>query len=235
MQERDRGQKPPIDDPARRERVTEPSGGPIGKPPHETSAPRPPGSIPPTTEPWQTGTERIGEPERFGASERPGSFHERFERTERTESPPIGGRFPSAERVLGQQQKTGLDARQSLEQFADAGKGRVAHELDCVARALRKAGQQMEDDEESLPVSRYAGVLGEKVEEAARFLERTSMNELVDEVQAVARRRPIVFLGSAFAAGFLVARLLKTTAAAAAETDPLGEEPALRPRPQYST
>jgi hypothetical protein len=52
--------------------------------------------------------------------------------------------------------------------------------------------------------------VGEQTEDAARWLERRSPGDLVEDVRDLARRRPGAFLLGATAAGVLVGRLTRT-------------------------
>ena len=97
-------------------------------------------------------------------------------------------------------------ARNRLEQ----GKQEAASTLSSVASTLLQSGMQLRDGQQ--------GVAGEYVERAARQIERAAnymqsadLKQMVNEVEDFARRRPAVFVGSAFAAGLLAARFLKSS------------------------
>jgi hypothetical protein len=60
-------------------------------------------------------------------------------------------------------------------------------------------------------VAQYAHVAAEQINRAAHAIDRRNMDEITSEVEAFAQRQPAVFIGGAFAAGFLLARFLKSS------------------------
>jgi len=87
---------------------------------------------------------------------------------------------------------------------------RVASTLDSVAESLRQTGSSMRDGQPQI-----AGLTDEaarRVENASNYLREHDLNDLVRETERFARREPLLFLGTAFAIGFIGARFLKTSA-----------------------
>lgn len=105
-------------------------------------------------------------------------------------------------------------AKTQIRSFAETGKDRVAEQLDHVARALRSTGDGLRNEQETAPISQYADRIGDKIEEASRYLREHQAIDLMDEVESVARRQPLLFIGGAFAVGIAIGRFFKSTAAA---------------------
>lgn len=109
-----------------------------------------------------------------------------------------------------QAQNKAEDAKEQIRSMAEMGKDRVADKLDHVARALRGAGENLQSEDQDL--SQYADVLGDKVEQASRFLRDHQAIDLADGIERVARRQPWLYLGGAFVAGLAIGRFLKSSA-----------------------
>jgi hypothetical protein len=121
------------------------------------------------------------------------------------------------------------NAKEQVRELANAGRERVAGELDCVARALHGAGDQLGEDEAQM--SGYTRLAGDKVGEVARYLREHDAVDLVHDAEDFARTHPLVFLGGCAVAGFLIGRFFKASA-------PEGEMPlelGTMPTQQYST
>lgn len=108
-------------------------------------------------------------------------------------------------------------AKTQIRSIAETGKDRVAEQLDHVARALRSTGEGLRNEQETAPISQYADRIGDKIEEASRYLRDHQAIDLMDEVESVARRQPLLFLGGAFAVGIAIGRFFKSTTAASFE------------------
>lgn len=88
---------------------------------------------------------------------------------------------------------------------------RAADQLSGVASALNKAAQDISRENDG-PVIRYAEQAAGRIDAMADVLRRSSLDDMVDEVEGFARRQPELFLGGVFAAGFVFARFLKSSA-----------------------
>ena len=99
-------------------------------------------------------------------------------------------------------------ATERLEERVDAQKGRATHQLTDLSRSLRMASDNLPGDN---GVGRYMELAASQVDNLASFLDNADVAELVDDVEAFARRQPAAFLGGAFALGILGARFLKSS------------------------
>jgi ElaB/YqjD/DUF883 family membrane-anchored ribosome-binding protein len=116
----------------------------------------------------------------------------------------------------------------------ERGKHDAAQTLTTVASTLLNSGSQLRNEDQPMA--------GEYVEQAARQLERVAnyvqnadVREMVSEVEDFARRRPAVFIGSAFAVGLLAARFLKSSRQAQFRSDDRREAQRLADREVPST
>jgi len=87
---------------------------------------------------------------------------------------------------------------------------RAADQLGSVASALHKAAEQL-NEENNGTAARYADQAADRVEQVADMLRNSSVDDMVGQVERFARRQPEVFVGAAFAVGFLFARFVKSS------------------------
>lgn len=116
-------------------------------------------------------------------------------------------------------------AKYKAEEYADRVQGRAtevarsqkthaAEELGTVAGAFRETGQHLRSQDQSAmanTVAQYTDRLAEQVDRFAQQLRQKDVNELISDVEHMARQQPAIFLGGAFAAGILLARFLKSS------------------------
>ncbi|MFP5515269.1 MAG: hypothetical protein ACLGJC_19560 [Alphaproteobacteria bacterium] len=88
--------------------------------------------------------------------------------------------------------------------------GRAADQLGGVANALHKAAEQLNEENGGV-VADYAEQAASRVERVADMLRDATVDDIVGEVEGFARRQPEVFIGAAFAVGFLAARFIKSS------------------------
>jgi hypothetical protein len=122
-------------------------------------------------------------------------------------------RSPAPPLVQQAQQQAGQMMDKARTQVMDqlAGqKERAAGSVKSVAQALRQTGQQLRDQDQGA-VAPVAESAAEYVERFSRYLQERDIRQMIDEVEGFARREPAMFLGGAFALGFLAARFLKSS------------------------
>ena len=88
-------------------------------------------------------------------------------------------------------------------------KGDVARQLSELADALREGGRRLSGSDE-WTLGRKAGTAADRVERAARYLQASDLEALLGDLEGFARRRPMTFVGGAFLAGFVMARVVKS-------------------------
>lgn len=87
--------------------------------------------------------------------------------------------------------------------------------LSTVADNIRKLGGDLSGSESSDGLTRAAAEVSQtaasKLEKAADYFDRQDLNAMYRDVENLARRNPGLFIGGAFALGFLAARFFKST------------------------
>ncbi len=139
--------------------------------------------------------------------------------TGRTGSGSRGGEV--TEQARQQTQQFAQQARQQASRLANRGSEQVKSQLDNqkhrasqrmapVQMALRETAHQLRSQGQG-PIAQYAEKASDQVERFSGYLRETDVDEIIDEVRGVARRRPALFLGGAAALGFLATRFLKSS------------------------
>jgi len=98
------------------------------------------------------------------------------------------------------------DGRRTIEQR----KRSAAERVNGIAEAIERTGAQFTETEPTLAdlAKRVAGTVGN----LATRLREGSIDELVDDTRALARRNPGLFIAGGLVAGFVLARFVKASA-----------------------
>lgn len=133
----------------------------------------------------------------------------------------------TTDKVKSAVEDTAHEVKQKAEEYVDRAQERAkdaartqktqaAEELGTVASAFRETGEHLRDYNNSAiagTMAQYTDKLADHVDRFARQLRQKDVNELISDVENMARQQPAIFLGSAFAAGILLARFLKSSGA----------------------
>ena len=87
---------------------------------------------------------------------------------------------------------------------------RAASLLDGLAQSLRQTGESIRSDQPQ--IASFADQTVDRVEGISSYLRDHDFNDVVRDAESYAKREPLIFLGAAFAAGFIAARFLKASA-----------------------
>lgn len=120
------------------------------------------------------------------------------------------------------------DGRETLEQR----KRSAADRVDGIAQALERTGAQFSENEPTL--AELATRLSSTVGNLATRLREGSVDDLVEDTRAFARRNPGLFIAAGVVAGFVLARFAKASAQRTLETaadDLSGAESSTDPAP----
>ena len=98
------------------------------------------------------------------------------------------------------------DGRQTIEQR----KRSAADRVEGIAQALERTGEQFSENEPTL--AQLANRLSATVGNLATRLREGSIEDLVDDTRALARRNPGLFIAGGLLAGFALARFVKASA-----------------------
>jgi phosphohistidine phosphatase SixA len=92
-------------------------------------------------------------------------------------------------------------------QQADRGREQTAEGLHQLASEIRTISTDMESQQPA--IATVAEVAAEQTERIATYLRDTDARQLISNVEDVARRQPLLFVGGAFVLGLVAARFLK--------------------------
>ena len=112
------------------------------------------------------------------------------------------------------QEKTGELKEQGKHKLGETLEQRtneVGVQAQDLARALRRSGEQLSNEGQGEQVAGLAQDAAERIERLGGYLERTSGNELVRDMENFARRRPWVVAGIGLLAGLAASRFLKAS------------------------
>jgi ElaB/YqjD/DUF883 family membrane-anchored ribosome-binding protein len=127
-----------------------------------------------------------------------------------------------AERASGKAESLKEEAKVRAGRLLDDAKGRarsaidqrkegLAQDVGDFAHALRASASDLQDHHKGY-VAQYVEQAASSVEQIADTLHRQDLKELMRHTEDFARRQPGLFIGGAVAAGFALARFLKSSA-----------------------
>ena len=100
--------------------------------------------------------------------------------------------------------------RQGANSQLSSQKNKATDGIGTVAQAVRQTTQHLRDQQHET-IARYVDEAANQLERVSNQLRDKDVGELMQDAQRFARRRPAVFIGSAFAIGLLGARFLKSS------------------------
>ena len=100
-------------------------------------------------------------------------------------------------------------AREQIRSTVSERKQQAAGSLENVASALRQSVDNLRTEQQSGAAGLLEGAAG-TVETVSTYLREHDVEDLTRQVEEFGRRQPGVFLGAAFALGFMAARFLKS-------------------------
>jgi len=92
-------------------------------------------------------------------------------------------------------------------QQADRGREMAADGIDTVARTVRRVSTDMQTDQPQ--IANVALSAADQAEKVAQYLRQTDARQIISNVEDVARRQPLIFVGGAFLLGVVASRLIK--------------------------
>lgn len=106
-------------------------------------------------------------------------------------------------------------AKDKAANVLDEKKSDLASGLTSVADSLRQTSDNLQTGGEKNQVAnltaKYGTSLADQVEKLSGYLDNKDLRGMLRDLETFARRNPAVFLGGAFALGFLAARFLKSS------------------------
>jgi NADH dehydrogenase/NADH:ubiquinone oxidoreductase subunit G len=101
-------------------------------------------------------------------------------------------------------------AKQETASRLEAERERVAESLYTTAHALRKAGQQLREQEQG-SIATVADRIAQRAENASGYLRSRDLPRLIDDTEQLGRTHPMLFAGGALGLGLLGVRFLKSS------------------------
>ncbi|MBW3612584.1 MAG: hypothetical protein KY392_01840 [Chloroflexi bacterium] len=92
-------------------------------------------------------------------------------------------------------------------QQADRAREQTAQGLNQLADSVRRVSTDMESEQPA--IANLASTAAEQAERVAGYLRQTDARQLVQSIEDVARRQPLLFVGGAFVLGVAASRFVK--------------------------
>ena len=127
--------------------------------------------------------------------------------TETTETHPLAEAGHQATASAGHLAERAADV--GLKQ-ADRGREMAAEGIDKVAQTVRRLSTDMQTDQPQ--IANAALTAADQAEKVANYLRQTDARQIIGNVEDVARRQPLIFLGGAFLLGVAASRFIKAAA-----------------------
>ncbi|MGN7294444.1 nutrient deprivation-induced protein [Rhizobium sp. SAFR-030] len=112
-------------------------------------------------------------------------------------------------RNMAQEEFSNVSARAG--EMAEEQKGFAAEKMAGIAAAIKKAGDELENQEQP-DVGRMTRQMGETVERFAEDIKGRNMSEIAGMAEDFGRRQPLAFLGMAAIAGLAASRFIGASA-----------------------
>lgn len=124
---------------------------------------------------------------------------------------------PTREVLRASRDQAMEEARDAIRNMAEGQKTRAAEGLGSVAHALHETARTLSSEKQAV-TARYTDMAADQLERASRLLREKDWDDLMGEAERFARQQPTLFIGGAIAAGFFLARFLKSVPATPAGT-----------------
>jgi len=105
-------------------------------------------------------------------------------------------------------------AKQQTKSQLTTQKSNAAQSLQSVAQAADQFSQQLRQNNQE-PLAGFVSQASGQIRRASSYLNANDVGDILDDVEDIARRQPVLFLGGAFLLGALAARFLKSSGQAA--------------------
>jgi hypothetical protein len=100
-------------------------------------------------------------------------------------------------------------AKSGAKNMLDKRRMQAADGLGSMAKAFRRSSDELRGEDAT--ASKYTDFAAKQVENLAEYLRGRDLDQVMNKMEQFARKRPEVFLGGAFAIGFVLSRFLKSS------------------------
>jgi len=136
---------------------------------------------------------------------------------ERNSAPTMGTTSGAGNNQSGTAGIAGRVREQAAAQLSKQ-KDRATDGLGSVADAVRGTTEQLRNNQHD-KVAQFAEQAAQQIDRLSERLRNKDVTELLDDAQQLARRRPAMFVGGAFAIGLLGARFMKSSSTSSTNDD----------------
>ncbi len=116
----------------------------------------------------------------------------------------------SGSRIQEQGGRITSRARTKLNSVIANKKGKAAESIGAVSSAFRTVSQHLRDQNQET-IAGYAEKAAANVDRFSGYLQQHDAEDIINEAEDFVRRRPVLVIGSVIAAGFLMARFLRSS------------------------
>jgi hypothetical protein len=116
----------------------------------------------------------------------------------------------TAQHLKDQVQGVGQEVKERTQSAIAEGKGRITSGLDGIASTLGKTSEDLQSSELG-QLAPYGERLQDWTQGLSDYLKTANAGDLLHDAESLARRQPVLFLGSAFVIGLAAARFLKSS------------------------
>ncbi len=114
------------------------------------------------------------------------------------------------DKVRAQAQDARDRAQAEAKKGFEQGKGRVVSQVNSVAQAFRKTGEQLRGEDQG-DLAGYTERIADEVEKVSGYLEGKGLRDVIGDAETFARQRPGLFVGGALVVGLVAARFLRSS------------------------
>lgn len=126
-----------------------------------------------------------------------------------------GDRLSQSAQETGQQLKqqaskvaSGIQSR--LDSYVEQSRTQLADSVGSLAAAVQESGRKLHEQDQN-QIAPVLDTAAARLESLAQYMQQATFRDMTQDIADLARRRPEVFLGGALFAGFVAARLFKSS------------------------
>ena len=116
----------------------------------------------------------------------------------------------AARQAKAQARSLGEEAKERAARYAEGGKEAVTEHLDAFAQAIRKAGEELSERDQTM-AAQVVRQAARGLEGLSRSVGGTTFEDVIDSVRRFGRSHPAAFVGGAVLAGLALGRFVRSS------------------------
>jgi hypothetical protein len=140
----------------------------------------------------------------------------------------------AGEQIRERTQEAGGQVRQRMRQEVDNRTTQAGDRMSSTANDIRTVGDELRKNGKDGP-AQIADQAAERVERVGNYLKSTDSDQLLNDIENVARQRPWAVIAGGITLGFVASRLLKASSGQRYSSSQARWEPIEREIPSYTT